>query len=175
MTRLFKWWVVIASWEQGLRVRLGKTTTRLDPGIHFRIPFLDRTYVQSTRLRIVNCPTQSISKRDKTVITFGLAVKYQIQDIVKMYETTAAVESILLFGAVSKAAHLITTADGDIDPASLEEQLTAIMPSHEYGLSNVEVNVLSFCQARCYRFITGDTWMPVGTSLDDPFHSGEVK
>ena len=175
MTRLFKWWVVVACWEQGVRVRLGKNSKRLDPGVHFRIPFLDRIYVQSTRLRVINCPTQSISTRDKNVITFGLAVRYQIQDVVKLYQTTASVEAILLYEAISKAAHLITTTDSDLDPASLEEQINATLPSHEYGLSDVRVSILSFCQARCYRFITGDAWLPSGRNMDDAESSGEVK
>lgn len=175
MTRLFKWWVVVACWEQGIRVRLGKRMKRLNPGIHFRIPFLDRIYIQSTRLRVISCPTQSISKRDKNVITFGLAVRYQIQDIVKLYQTAASVEAILLYDAISKAAQLITTAESDVDPASLEEQINATMPNHEYGLSDVQVSILSFCQARCYRFITGDAWLASGKNFDDAETSGEVK
>lgn len=175
MTRLFKWWVVVACWEQGIRVRLGKNTKRLDPGVHLRIPFLDRIYVQSTRFRVISCPTQSISKRDKSVITFGLAVRYQIQDIVKLYQTAASVEAILLYDAISKASHLVATSDSDINPASLEEQVNATMSSHEYGLSDVRVSILSFCQARCYRFITGDAWLSSGRNFDDEESSGEVQ
>lgn len=49
--RCFIWWVVIQPWEQGIRVRLGKKRVRLEPGIHFRIPYLDAVFKQSNRLR----------------------------------------------------------------------------------------------------------------------------
>ena len=52
--RPFQWWVVVAQWELGLRIRLGKKTKALNPGIHFRIPFLDRIYIQSARLRTIS-------------------------------------------------------------------------------------------------------------------------
>ena len=177
MARPLKWWVVVASWEQGLRVRLGKRTARLDPGIHFRFPFLDRIYVQSTRLRVTQAQSQSISTKNGDTITFGLAVKYQIEDIVVMYQAAACVDQVLLYEAVSRAAHLIAaveTHDG-VTAAKLEQKVGKDMPSTKYGLCDVEVSVLNFCRARCYRLISGDGWIHSGKSLDNIENSGEIK
>ena len=175
MAKPLKWWVVVASWEQGIRVRLGKVTKRLDPGIHFRLPFLDRIYVQSTRLRVLDAQGQSISTLKGDIITFGLVVRYQIQDIVKMYQTTANAGTVLLCDAVSKTSHLIATAESDPSPAFVEEKVNAAMPSHEYGLGKVQVSIVNFCRTRCYRMITGNGWIGTDNSLDDARSTGEVK
>ena len=175
MAKPLKWWVVVASWEQGIRVRLGKKTKRLDPGIHFRLPFLDRIYVQSTRLRVLDAQGQSISTPKGDIITFGLVVRYQIQDIVKLYQTTANVGAMLICDAVSKTSHLIATAESDPSPALVEEKVNATMPSDEYGLDKVQVSVVNFCKSRCYRMITGNGWLGTDSSLDDEQGAGEVK
>ena len=170
-----KWWLVVAAWEQGLRVRLGKTTKRLDPGFHWRIPFLDRAYVQSVRLRVAHASNQSISTKDGVVVTFGLALQYQVCDVVKLYQAVAAVEGVLLYAAVSKAARLISTVESAaLDPEKLEQGINAEMPGEEYGLEKVQVSVTTFCTARCYRMITGDSWIGGGHNMDQAENSGEV-
>lgn len=176
MSRPLKWWVVIASWEQGIRIRLGKTTKRLDPGPHFRIPFFDRIYVQSVRLRITHAKDQSISTKDGVIVTFSIALQYQISDIVKLYQTVASVEAVLLFKAISRASSMISTSViQDLNPKQLEDMINLDMPGEEYGLDSVRVSVISFCTARCYRLITGDSWVPSGPSVDEADTSGEIK
>lgn len=175
MSRPLKWWVVIATWEQGILVRLGKTTKRLDPGLHFRIPFFDRIYVQSVRLRIAHAKDQSISTKDGVIVTFGLAIQYQISDIVKLYHTVASVQSVLLFKAIARASRMISTSMiKDLNPKQLEDVINLDMPGGEYGLDSIEVSVISFCTARCYRLITGDSWVPTGPNVDEAETSGEI-
>ncbi len=61
----WKPWVVVAPWEKGVRVRLGKTATQLEPGFHLRIPVLDRVVLINTRLRTVT--TSSVSTSSKRI------------------------------------------------------------------------------------------------------------
>lgn len=174
MTRLFKWWVVVASWEQGVRVRFGKKTTRLDPGVHFRIPFLDRIYIQSTRTQVVHTYGQSISTPEGKVITFGIAVRFQIQDIVQLYNTVSDVGTVLLFDAISQASHLIST-ETDMNPSLLEDKINDSLAKQDYGLCEVHASVVGFCQIKSWRFIVDGAWIPMGKSLDDSRDSGEVQ
>ena len=60
----FQLWVTVAPWEMGLRVRLGKTATVLCPGPHWRIPFLDRMFVQQVRLRSLGIGGQTVTTKD---------------------------------------------------------------------------------------------------------------
>jgi len=175
VSKPFRWWLVVAAWEQGVRVRLGKSTKLLNPGIHLRIPFLDRVFVQSTRMRVVYCQGQSISTKTGEIITFGIGLRYQIKDIVKLFHTLASVEGVLLYESVSRISHLIATSNlKDLSPAIIEAKINKEMPSEEYGLEAVQVSIMNFCIARCYRFITGDPWIPTGPSYDEKDTSGEV-
>ena len=56
----WKFWIVVAPWEVGIRVRIGKHARALQPGPHFRIPFLDRITVVNTRLRVLTSPPVTI-------------------------------------------------------------------------------------------------------------------
>lgn len=51
-------------WEAALRVRLGRRVVMLGPGFHLRIPFLDRTFVRSVRLRTISDSGQTVVTQD---------------------------------------------------------------------------------------------------------------
>jgi len=44
---IFKIWVIVQPWEQGLRVRLGKHIKLVNGGLYFKIPYIDSYYIQS--------------------------------------------------------------------------------------------------------------------------------
>lgn len=52
----WKFWIVVPPWEVGLRVRLGSRAVRLDPGPHWRIPFVDVMLLVNTRTRVTTVP-----------------------------------------------------------------------------------------------------------------------
>ena len=52
----WKFWIVVPPWEVGLRVRLGSNAVRLDPGPHWRIPFVDVVLLVNTRTRVTTIP-----------------------------------------------------------------------------------------------------------------------
>jgi regulator of protease activity HflC (stomatin/prohibitin superfamily) len=83
ISRLFgswKFWVVIAPWDIGIRVRLGKKAARLDPGPHWRIPFFDEVTLVNTRLRISGTPPITIQGENGKCRTITLSVGFFIRD-----------------------------------------------------------------------------------------------
>ena len=56
----WKFWVVVAPWEVGVLVRLGKRARALQPGPHWRFPFLDQITLVNTRLRVLTTPAVTI-------------------------------------------------------------------------------------------------------------------
>lgn len=95
VARPFMWWVVIATWEMGVRVRLGKTAHELRPGFHLRIPFIDRVYVQTTRTRTTSSTGLTVTTRDRKNLTVSLAVEYAVASVLRLYETMANPDTIL--------------------------------------------------------------------------------
>jgi len=87
ISKAFTWWIAVQPWEQGLRIRMGKHEKLLKPGLHFRIPVIDKVYVQTDRLRMVNIPVQTLTTKDAKTVTITTAFSYSICDISKLYHT----------------------------------------------------------------------------------------
>lgn len=91
MNQLFEWlahlvtswkfWIVVAPWEVGVRIRLGHVSRNLAPGPHWRVPFLDQITLINTRLRIASTPPVTIAgTRKGKVRTTTATVGYRISD-----------------------------------------------------------------------------------------------
>ena len=152
--RAFQIWITIAPWESGLRVRFGKTAKTLHPGISFRLPFLDRIFVQSIRLRTISDSGQTITTRDGKVLTVSVAVTYSITDIRKLYLTVANPESTLLCRVQAHIAQVVSiAAAASLNPKLIEDEVSKLLPADEWGLSNVRVNVTTYAFVKVYRIM----------------------
>ncbi|KKM16925.1 hypothetical protein LCGC14_1680890 [marine sediment metagenome] len=157
MSQPFKWWVVVAPWEQGIRVRLGKEAFKLDSGIHLRIPFLDRVYVQSVRLRIITSGTRTISTSDGKIISLNLGIRFAVRDIKQLYSTIADPEKTLLNHASSLVAEYVFKTDSkNLSPKDLQDYVDINMVDDNWGLCNVSVHVIDFALTKTYRLIMND-------------------
>lgn len=175
LARPLKWWVVCAPWEQGLRVRLGRNAKLMRPGVHLCIPFLDRIYVQSVRLQCFTTSGHSISSRDGKILTISLAIRFQIEDIVQVYQKLSNPQHMIVVEALSWASKVIARSDAaTINPEYLTREINEEMACDGWGLKDVHVDIIGFATARCYRLITGDGWVQAGRNIDQPEFSGEV-
>lgn len=57
----WKFWTIVAPWEVGIRVRLGRRAIALVPGPHWRVPFVDEVLLVNTRTRVSSSPPVTIS------------------------------------------------------------------------------------------------------------------
>jgi len=168
MVRPLQWWVVIAHWEQGLRVRLGKTSKILKPGIHFRIPFIDRIYVQSIRLRTITFTGLNALTKDKKTATINAAISFSISDVQKLYNTLSTPELTL----ESKAAESITRYMSSIDSTNIDIDsiISDVKMSldEDWGLTDISFSIIGFTVCETYRLISSDYRSGTGLwSLDD--------
>jgi len=159
-----QWWVVIAPWEQGLRVRLGKTSIVLRSGIHFRIPWLDRVYVQSIRERTIIETNQTATTRDGRTVTFSLATNFRIYDIQRLFDSLSSPEITIGSRAIASATSFIATHErAEIDPESIGQASTAGVQLGDWGIADVLSTVTAFSEARTYRIMTNE--YRTGTNL----------
>lgn len=150
----FQFWIVVAPWEQALRVRLGKAADVLRPGVHLRLPFLDRIFVQSVRLRSISDSGQTMTTKDGHVLTLSVAVFYAIEDIGKLFQSVSHPESTLLFQVQGLVSEFIgKTNRSDILPSDIEKYVTDNMPATEWGLGQVKMTVVTFAYVRVYRLL----------------------
>lgn len=166
LSRPFIWWVIIAPWEGGIRSRLGKRVTVLQPGIHWRFPFIDRVYIQSVRLRMLSDSGQTMTTKNGKVVTISIALQYSIVDIGKVYASIANPEATLIFQSQGLIAQLVSTTDSDtLTPQMIEEKVTALFPANEWGLGQIKVWVTSFAYVRTLRLLS-DTYRQFGMNND---------
>lgn len=153
----FKWWVVVAPWEQALRVRLGKVAAVLGPGVHFRVPFLDRVYRKSIRLRAVSRTGQTVTTKDGKCVTLGWVVEFAVADIRQLYERVAMPEDqIIAHAARVIATKVYKTSASEFNPTTVGDIATRELSGMKWGLASVVVSITEVAFARTYRLLNND-------------------
>lgn len=150
----FIWWVIIQPWEQGIRVRMGKNRKLLLPGIHWKIPYADAIYRQTTRLRFSSFGPQTVTTKDGHAITVAGIVGFVIRDLDRLYDTLQHPNdsvSSLAMGAVAEYV-----ASHDLDHCKPDEIAAACRPLvrlRKYGLSVPKFSITSYARVRTLRLI----------------------
>jgi regulator of protease activity HflC (stomatin/prohibitin superfamily) len=104
--------VVIAPWESGVMLRLGKVRKAVHGGFHWLIPFVDVVHTMETNTEVMLTSAQTVDKQ-----TFRWACAVQIVDPVAYYTHLNDDLTLVVAAALSAAAGAIL-ANGSIgDPA----------------------------------------------------------
>lgn len=157
LSNLFQWWVTIAPWQQGIRVRLGKHTKLLAPGVHLRIPLVDVIYMQPIRLRAHYVEGQDLTTTDGKTVTISGAMQYEIVDLLKLYSAIDQPHDTvgqLFQGAL--ATYVFTRAISELKPCECEQHLLETLDLSRYGLELREVKINNFAIVKPYRLISGE-------------------
>jgi len=152
----WNWYVKVLPWEQGLRIFVGKYTKLLEPGIHWRVPVLHDTFVQSTRRRVSNCDTQTVQTLDGENLTSAGTVDYRIVDLKKLYYNLHLAEDTIENVVKRKIAHVISTnLKKDLTPVAVSVMTNSLIQFGRFGLNtDAEVGLTDFVFAKTYRLIT---------------------
>lgn len=156
---LLVWWVVVAPWEQALRVRWGKRVDLLLAGVHLRVPGVDRIYRQSVRERTADLRTQTLTTQDGATVTLAGNVRYSIGDIRKLYDTLHHAEATILDLAAGEIARFVTGSTRDTcTPDAIAESVNGRLALERYGLCKTRMYVTDFAFVRTYRLIQDQRW-----------------
>ena len=172
---LFRWWFVIAPWEQAVRVRLGKNLKLLGAGVHLRIPFIDRVYIQSIRRRMVYMPAQTLSTLDRKPLTIAGSLGYQIVDLLTMYQTVHQPKDTIIQETMSHVAEYVATHSlADCAPHEIESHVDRVTSLKEYGIKPTGFRITDFVVVRTYRLLMGEInrWEQEGLNMNES--RGEV-
>lgn len=161
--RQFRLWFLVMPWEQAIRVRLGKHKTVLKTGWHWRLPFIDRVYVQNMRLRGDVMTPQTMSTADGKTLTVGLMVLFSIGDILKVYETMNQPEDVIQNLVSGCAAEYVRENHStEITPKDLEASIIEQADLSSLGLIDIQVRVSDFAFVKTYRLIQGQRYSSAG-------------
>jgi hypothetical protein len=153
---MFRWWVTVVPWEKGIRVRLGKYQTVLEPGVHVRLPLIDRVFRQSIRRRFSLCPTQTVSTKDGKAVTLRGGLSYAIVDIALLHNSVHQAEDTIQTEAQAFVARYVRARNLEhCEPADLEDYVVDQIDLSRYGLGDVEFSLTDFVAVKTYRVIDG--------------------
>lgn len=142
---LLQWWFIVEPWEQAVRVRFGKNVLLFNGGTHFRIPFFDAVYVQNTRRRLISMGSQTVTTKDRKLITIHSTLGYTIVDILRLQQTLHDAEGTVMQHVTSRLAKDIAANFlADCAPADVMTRVGAALDLERYGLGNLELALTSY-------------------------------
>lgn len=184
--RLFQWWVVVAPWEEAVRIRAGGEDVKLGPirilrgkkekvgaGIHWVIPYIDRIFKQSIRLRVGTLPSQNLTTADGHSLTLSCVLFYEISDLLKLYEKLHDADDTITGMAAAAIAEFVGThTKAECTPANVELEANRLFSTRGLGVKGTKLNIITFSYCKTYRFITGDAELNIyGDSLNTRYDS----
>ncbi len=82
--------------EQALVLRFGDPVAGrglvTEPGLHFKIPFIENVVLLDKRILDVETPTQEVLASDNTRVEVDSFLKYRIVDPLKFYQTVGDID-----------------------------------------------------------------------------------
>lgn len=168
ITGIFTWVIIVAPWEQAIRVRRGRGVKLLKSGMHLRIPVLDRVYRQPTRRRMNTIQPQTLTTIDRTTITLSSTIGYAIIDLLKLFEALHdASDTIEAEAAALIAKYVTSNRIEECNPSQIEDFVRAHLKMDRYGLGEIEFYICNFAVVKTFRIIQGTfkEWQR-GSALD---------
>ena len=154
---LFTWVVIVAPWEQALRVRLGKNASLLGAGCYLRIPFVDRVYIHTIRKRMFVIRPQVLTTLDGKTLSLSGAIGFQIDDLRKLFDSLHDAMDTVESQIGSAIAEYVSTHQlSECEPEKIERHVSIAVKLSNYGLSGQEYRITNYAVVRTYRFISGD-------------------
>jgi len=156
--KLLTWWVIIAPWQRGIRLRFGSKQTELAAGIHLKIPLVHRVFVQNTRLLVVDTPNQTVTTADGRVVTLSAVVGYRIVDICQVFNSVQNPQDVvtsLAMGAISE--YVTGRGSAECTIPEIEADLIERLHAEDWGLEFGLVKITDFAFVKTYRFITNES------------------
>jgi|SRR5690242_6169585 len=154
---LFVWWFVIEPWEKALRVRLGKHVREYGPGLHFRVPYVDIVYRNTTRLHFTSLDPQTVTTDDGKTITFAGVFGFVIDDLRTLYDKVQHSDSTIQALVMGALAQYIETHDlSECKPDVIEQAVVNEVDIAQYGLAEPQLSLTTFAVVRTYRLIMDD-------------------
>lgn len=167
IAKVFQWWFTVMPWEQAIRVRRGRNVRLLGAGLYLKIPFADVVYIQTTRMRMIDTPMQTMSTQDGNTITIKSSIGYSIADIQVLYSTLYHPEITLNSMAMGAVGEFIRkTKMQDVSPKEIEDFVSGKIEAEKYGLKGFSFKITTFATVKTFRLIQDGSAFYEGLSME---------
>lgn len=167
LAKLFQWWFTVMPWEQALRIRKGKNVKLLGAGLYLKIPFVDSVYIQTTRMRMIDTPMQTVSTKDGNAVTLKSAIGYTIDNIQVLYNKLYHPEMTLSSMSMGFVGEFVReNLISEITPLNIEKFVNSKITASDYGLKNLTVRITTFAIVKTYRIIQDNSGLYESLSME---------
>jgi regulator of protease activity HflC (stomatin/prohibitin superfamily) len=146
-------WYIIHQYDGGVRLRFGKFHKVLEPGLTYKIPFIDEIISHHVVWTTMDLPPQSLTTTDERNIVVTAVVKYRVADIktflLEVYDATDAISD--MSQAVVKRA-IMTKSWEECKSEKLDNEL-AIKARVEAKKWGIEIVTITLTNVSCIKSI----------------------
>jgi len=167
LVKIFQWWFTVMPWEQALLIRNGKHVKLLGAGLYLKIPFIDTAYIQTTRMRMIDIPMQTISTKDGSTVTIKSAIGYTINDIQILYNTLYHPEMTLSSMSMGFVGEFIReNLIENIHPKQIEDFVNSKIIAENFGLKDLTIKITTFATVKTFRIIQDGSYLGEGLNME---------
>lgn len=146
--------IIMYQYQSGVRMRFGKYTKTLEPGVHWRLPWVHGIIACNCKERIVDIPSQVINGT-----AIETTIRYEITDPAKAllevddYETSISNFTMGLIGE-----RLLLDTEYEPTPSELRKEILEDLrlEAEGWGINVIDLKFATFAKARVFRLL-GDS------------------
>lgn len=147
---------VIDVYQQGAVLRLGKYNRTAAPGLHWKIPFVDRVIEVVTCTTTMRLPPQTLTTADGKAIVVTAIVRYNVRDvqpyITSIFDQHDALGDVTM-GAIREAVRGATLEQLATEPPEKEIATAVRRRVNKYGFDVEAVTFSDLAAVRSFRLI----------------------
>lgn len=151
----FKFWIVLAEYERGVILRLGKFNRVIGPGLHFFWPLgIEEIEYDNVVAKVIRLHSQTIETGEGDTATITPVVTYDIKDIRKALLDVEDIDDAVVDAVTGTVGATIGRSTWDtITSDSFTDLLTAASQAGvaEYGIKVIRVQLADIATARNFR------------------------
>ena len=146
---------VVDMWEKALVLRLGKFEDIKDPGLHWKIPFVDSVWHQTVVTQSIHLHPQSITSLDYRNIVVRAIVRYDIKDCFLFLTKLAHPTDVLVDTTGAMIREIIEERNWE-DLVDIEVELTEKIGRKvaEWGINIDKVTLTDLAEINSVRVIS---------------------
>ena len=146
---------VVDMWEKALVLRLGKFEDIKDPGLHWKIPFVDSVWHQTVVTQSIHLHPQSITSLDYRNIVVRAIVRYDIKDCFLFLTKLAHPTDVLVDTTGAMIREIIEERNWE-DLVDIEVELTEKIGRKvaEWGINIEKVTLTDLAEINSVRVIS---------------------
>jgi membrane protease subunit HflC len=146
---------VVDMWEKALVLRFGKFEDIKEPGLHFKIPFVDSVWHQTVVTQSIHLHPQSITSLDYKNIVVKAIVRYDIKDCYLFLTKLAHPTDVLVDTTGAMIREIIEERNWE-DLVDIEDELTDKIGKKvsEWGINIEKVTLTDLAEINSVRIIS---------------------